>query len=71
MRITTVRVTGGRLDVEAADFPEGKLVKVVLLEDEPVHLTAEEREWLHEAQADARRRSECSDALTFLDELED
>ncbi len=59
----------GRLDVDADALPEGQLVKVVLLEDEPVRLTDEERSWLTSALEESRR-GESTDALAFLQELE-
>jgi hypothetical protein len=69
MKVTTARVMNGRLDVDAEAFPEGQLVKVVLLEDEPVRLTDEERSWLSGALEESRR-GEPTDALAFLQELE-
>lgn len=69
MRVTSARVMNGRLDVDADALPEGKLVKVVLLEEEPVRLTGEEKEWLSAALTESRR-GESSDAMAFLEELE-
>ena len=69
MRITTTRVENGRVEVDAGALPEGKLVKVVLLEEEAVTLTPEEKVWFREALA-AAREAEATDALAFLHSLE-
>ncbi|MGA7614281.1 MAG: hypothetical protein WBX15_03790 [Thermoanaerobaculia bacterium] len=69
MRITTARVVNGRLNVDAEALPEGQLVKVALLEEEPVTLTDEEKVWLREAVA-AASEGGATDARAFLDELE-
>ena len=69
MRIKTARVANGRVEVDAEALPEGQLVKVVLLEEEPVSLTPEEKVWLRDALA-AARETEATDALGFLQSLE-
>lgn len=69
MRVTSARVMNGRLDVDADALPEGKLVKVVLLEEELVRLTGEEKVWLSAALAESHR-GDSTDALAFLEELE-
>ena len=69
MRITTAQVKDGRVEVDAEALSEGQLVRVVLLDDEPVHLTQSERAWLKGAIADAHA-GETSDAVAFLEELE-
>ncbi len=69
MRITTTRVANGRVAVDAETLSEGQLVKVVILEEEPVILSDEEKAWLRGALASARD-GESTDALAFLEELE-
>ncbi len=68
MRIKTARVVNGRVDVDADALPDGRLVKVVLIEDEAIQLSEEERLWLTEALAAAK--GDLSDAFAFLEELE-
>lgn len=69
MKVTTAKVTNGRLDVDAEAFPEGKMLKVVLLEEEPVRLSEEEKQWLSAALAESHR-GDRSDALAFMDTLD-
>jgi hypothetical protein len=69
MKVTTARVSNGRVIADADPIPDGKLVKVVLLEEEPVHLTDAEKEWLRASIAESKG-GEATDALEFLAELE-
>lgn len=58
----------GRVEIDANALPEGQLVKVVLLDEEPVRLSAEEKAWLRETLEEARS-GESQDAFDFLEEL--
>lgn len=69
MRITTTRVKNGRVDIDADALPEGKLVRVVLLGEEPVRLSDEEKDWLTNVMEESRR-GEATDAFAFLQEIE-
>jgi hypothetical protein len=69
MRITTARVTNGRVEVDAESLPEGREIKVVLLEDDPVKLTEIEKMWLSKALTEAQA-GDLTDAFDFLAELE-
>jgi hypothetical protein len=69
MRVTTAHVENGRIEVDAGPFSEGQCVKVVILEEDPVILSEEERAWLREA-IDRARSEEATDAFEFLRELE-
>jgi hypothetical protein len=68
MRMLTAKVVGGQLDLAADELPEGATVTVLLPEDEPVALTAEQREHLKASIAQADR-GETIDAREFLRSL--
>lgn len=71
MKILTSRVTNGKLDVPEDTWHEGDTVTLLVPEhdDETFTLTAEQREFLREAMAEARR-GEGIDGWKLLGELE-
>ena len=67
-RLTTGRVVDGRIEVDEGVLEEGRRVRVLILDDEPVSITEEERRMLLDAIAEAGR-GETVDALGFLTSL--
>jgi hypothetical protein len=68
MRVTKGRVVGGRIEVEGEALPEGKTLKIVILEDEAFSVTDEEKRFLLESLASAER-GETVDGFELLEEL--
>jgi hypothetical protein len=68
MKMLTARVVGGRLDLPADELPEGATVTVLVPDDEPIALTAEQREQLKDSIAQANR-GETINAREFLRSL--
>lgn len=71
MKILTSRVTNGQLDVPEGTWHEGDTVTLLVPEsdDDTFTLSAEQREFLRGAMAEARR-GEGVDGWKLLDELE-
>lgn len=69
VRVASGRVVDGRIEIDGEALEEGRRVKLIILEDDPVTLTAEEREFLLKAMAEVDR-GETVDAFEFLRELE-
>lgn len=67
-RLTTGRVVDGRIEVDEGVLEEGRRVRVLILDDEPVSVTEEERQMLLDAITDADR-GETVGALELLASL--
>jgi hypothetical protein len=60
------RVVNGRIEVDAGALAEGHRVKVVILDEDPITLTAEERNLLRESIASG----DVDDGLDAVDALD-